>query len=109
MNPAPNATVTQERSSDDGGSYDGKKTSPSSLRLVKNALSEEVLARLSSRAATYDRENRFFEEDFEELRAAKYLLLPLPPEFGGAGMTLDHRPNSRGWLMSLKHAGAAHS
>jgi len=47
-----------------------------------------MLARFSSRAATYDQENRFFDEDFEELRAAKYLLLPLPSEFGGLGMTL---------------------
>jgi alkylation response protein AidB-like acyl-CoA dehydrogenase len=52
------------------------------------SLSDELLARLASRAATYDRENRFFNEDFEELRAAKYLLLPVPQEFGGAGMTL---------------------
>lgn len=51
-------------------------------------LSDEMLARFASRAAVYDRENRFFEEDFEELRAAKYLLLPVPREFGGAGMTL---------------------
>lgn len=51
-------------------------------------LSDEMLARFASRAAVYDRENRFFEEDFEELRAVKYLLLPVPREFGGAGMTL---------------------
>ncbi|MGH9551934.1 MAG: acyl-CoA dehydrogenase family protein, partial [Terriglobales bacterium] len=57
-------------------------------RLVKPVLSEEMLARFASRAAAYDRENRFIDEDFEELRAAKYLLLPLPSEFGGAGMTL---------------------
>ena len=88
MNPAPNATVSKERSSGNGSSLDAKNTSTSSLRLVKNVLSEEMLARFASRAATYDRENRFFEEDFEELRAAKYLLLPLPAEFGGAGMTL---------------------
>ena len=37
---------------------------------------------------TYDRENRFFTEDFEELRAAKYLLLSLPVEFGGQGRAL---------------------
>jgi alkylation response protein AidB-like acyl-CoA dehydrogenase len=55
---------------------------------MKSVLTEEMLARFASRAATYDRENRFFEEDFEELRAAKYLLLPLPSELGGAGMTL---------------------
>jgi alkylation response protein AidB-like acyl-CoA dehydrogenase len=47
-----------------------------------------MLARFAGRAAIYDRENRFFDEDFEELRKTKYLLLPLPAEFGGAGMTL---------------------
>jgi alkylation response protein AidB-like acyl-CoA dehydrogenase len=47
-----------------------------------------MLERFSSRAATYDQENRFFEEDFKELRAANYLLLPVPAEFGGFGMTL---------------------
>lgn len=83
-----NATVPKERPSGSGGSPDAKNTSASSLRLIKNVLSEEMLARFESRAATYDRENRFFEEDFEELRAAKYLLLPLPHQFGGAGMTL---------------------
>lgn len=51
-------------------------------------LNDESLARFASRAAGYDRENRFFEEDFQELRAAKYLLLPAPAEFGGGGMTL---------------------
>ncbi len=51
-------------------------------------LKKDMLARFESRAATYDRENRFFQEDFEELRAAKYLLLPVPTEFGGGGYTL---------------------
>jgi alkylation response protein AidB-like acyl-CoA dehydrogenase len=51
-------------------------------------LGEDMLERFALRAATYDRENRFFDEDFEELRAAKYLLLPVPSEFGGAGMSL---------------------
>ena len=51
-------------------------------------LTDEMLARFASRAAAYDRENGFFQEDFEELRAAKYLLMPVPTEFGGAGMTL---------------------
>ena len=45
---------------------------------VNSVFTEEMLAR----------ENRFFEEDFEELRAAKYLLIPLPAKFGGAGMSL---------------------
>ncbi len=56
--------------------------------LVKSVLTEDMLERFASRAAAYDRENRFFTEDFEELRAAKYLLLPVPLEFGGAGMKL---------------------
>jgi alkylation response protein AidB-like acyl-CoA dehydrogenase len=51
-------------------------------------LTEETLRRFESRAAGYDRESRFFAEDFDELRAAKYLLLPVPREFGGGGMSL---------------------
>ena len=51
-------------------------------------LTDEMLARFESRAATYDRENRFFDQDFEELRSSGYLKLPLPSEFGGAGLTL---------------------
>ncbi|HXS21703.1 MAG TPA: acyl-CoA dehydrogenase family protein [Steroidobacteraceae bacterium] len=51
-------------------------------------LTGEMLRRFDSRAAGYDRENRFFAEDFEELRAAKYLLLPVPKELGGGGMPL---------------------
>jgi alkylation response protein AidB-like acyl-CoA dehydrogenase len=54
----------------------------------KPVVSEEMLERFAARAADYDRENRFLEEDFAELRAAKYLLLPVPVEFGGAGMPL---------------------
>jgi alkylation response protein AidB-like acyl-CoA dehydrogenase len=54
----------------------------------ESLLTDEMLARFASRAAAYDRENRFFQEDFDELRAAKYLLMPVPKEFGGAGMTL---------------------
>lgn len=77
-------------SSNNGGSSDFKPVSAtaSSLSPQPPVLSDELLARFASRAAAYDRENRFFAEDFQELRAAKYLLLPVPQEFGGAGMTL---------------------
>jgi alkylation response protein AidB-like acyl-CoA dehydrogenase len=51
-------------------------------------LTEETLARFDSRAATYDRENGFIDRDFEELRAANYLVMPVPSEFGGAGFSL---------------------
>jgi alkylation response protein AidB-like acyl-CoA dehydrogenase len=51
-------------------------------------LTDELLARCGERAATYDRENRFFQEDFEELKRAGYLQMPIPREIGGLGMSL---------------------
>lgn len=51
-------------------------------------LSEELLQRFWERAPEYDRENRFFAEDFEELRDAGYLNLAVPVELGGAGLDL---------------------
>jgi alkylation response protein AidB-like acyl-CoA dehydrogenase len=51
-------------------------------------LSDELLQRCLERAPVYDRENRFFDDDFEELRASGYLTLPLPKELGGQGKTL---------------------
>ncbi len=87
MNPAANQIVSKERASGNGG-VQGAGNTGATASPVKPVLTEEMLARFASRAAAYDRENRFLDEDFEELRAAKYLLLPLPSEFGGAGMTL---------------------
>jgi alkylation response protein AidB-like acyl-CoA dehydrogenase len=52
------------------------------------ALTEDMLLRFQQRAPGYDRENRFFTEDFEELKRAGYLLLAVPKELGGPGMTL---------------------
>lgn len=80
MNPISKAAVSEEMA---GGNGKANAT-----RVAESGLTEEMLARFASRAAGYDRENRFFAEDFEELRASKYLLMPLPVEFGGAGMTL---------------------
>ena len=51
-------------------------------------LPDELLARCRERAAGYDRDNRFFTEDFEELRAAGYLTMAVPTELGGLGFTL---------------------
>src|SRR5688500_18005566 len=58
------------------------------LTAVAPILSEEMLERFRERAVTYDRENRFFAEDFEELREVGYLRLPIPVAFGGLGMPL---------------------
>ena len=51
-------------------------------------LTDDMLARFSERASAYDRENRFFQDDFDELKASGYLNLALPPEFGGPGLSL---------------------
>jgi alkylation response protein AidB-like acyl-CoA dehydrogenase len=51
-------------------------------------LSQGLLDRCRERAAGYDRENRFFQEDFEELRDAGYFQMTVPREFGGHGMRL---------------------
>lgn len=85
MCPTPNTVISEKQSGNDGAN--NTKNNGAAL-LVKSVLTEEMLTRFAARADSYDRENRFMDEDFEELRAAKYLLLPLPPEFGGAGMTL---------------------
>jgi len=51
-------------------------------------LSDELLQTFGERAPTYDRENRFFAEDFDDLRLAGYLDLAVPTELGGRGMSL---------------------
>ena len=51
-------------------------------------LSDKLLHHFAERAAVYDRENRFFHEDFEDLKRAGYLTMPVPKELGGAGMSL---------------------
>jgi alkylation response protein AidB-like acyl-CoA dehydrogenase len=51
-------------------------------------ITDDDIARFGGRAADYDRENRFFSEDFEELRAAGYLKLPIPKDLGGHGMSV---------------------
>ncbi len=86
MCPTPNTIASEKQTGN--GTQNTRGKNAALPRLVKSILSEEMLARFAARADAYDRENRFFDEDFEELRASKYLLLPLPPEFGGAGMTL---------------------
>src|SRR3954463_9770621 len=56
---------------------------------VKDVLTDEMLARFDERAPVYDRENRFFDEDFAELRESGYLKIAVPEEFGGYGLHLD--------------------
>lgn len=51
-------------------------------------LPEELLERIRFRAAQVDRDNVFPHDDLDELRAAGYLALFAPVEFGGAGLGL---------------------
>jgi alkylation response protein AidB-like acyl-CoA dehydrogenase len=53
-----------------------------------SVLSDEMLERFRGRAAGYDQENRFFQEDFDELRDAGYLKMAVPTELGGLGMNI---------------------
>ena len=46
-------------------------------------LDEGMLQRFDERAPEYDRDNAFFTEDFEELRASGYFLATVPKELGG--------------------------
>jgi alkylation response protein AidB-like acyl-CoA dehydrogenase len=54
----------------------------------RRALDDELLRKLATRADGYDRDNRFFFEDLEDLRAANYLVLAVPEEAGGLGFSV---------------------
>ena len=51
--------------------------------LDHSVVTETSLKAFAERAPVYDRENRFFSEDFEDLRKAGYLKIAIPKEFGG--------------------------
>ena len=51
-------------------------------------LAEDLLKRCRERAVGYDRDNRFAQEDFDELKEAGYLNIAVPSEMGGHGLTM---------------------
>jgi alkylation response protein AidB-like acyl-CoA dehydrogenase len=51
-------------------------------------LSDELLQSFAERCGGYDKANRFFQEDFADLRDAGYLTMAVPRELGGRGLTL---------------------
>jgi alkylation response protein AidB-like acyl-CoA dehydrogenase len=65
-------------------------------------LDDDLLARIAARAAHYDAENRFPDDDLAELRDAGYLRLGVPGGSGGSGLGL--RDTSR---LQRRLAGAA--
>jgi alkylation response protein AidB-like acyl-CoA dehydrogenase len=68
----------------------------------RQILTEELLERIRGRAAAYDRENRFFDEDLAELAEAGYLTAMVPEELGGSGLTLTEMAREQ-----IRLAGAA--
>ncbi|MFA7498232.1 MAG: acyl-CoA dehydrogenase family protein [Leucobacter sp.] len=58
-------------------------------QLAEHYLPDALLDRFRDRAGVYDRENRFFDEDLEELRSRGYLLLFVPEKFGGSGLSMN--------------------
>ena len=60
-----------------------------STRNLDEILSSEQLEGFQSRAARYDANNEFFQEDFDEMKASGYLIQAVPEELGGLGFSLS--------------------
>jgi len=84
----PNTPLSKTRSRNPRAGAKVARAEAPSRHAAQTPLTDDMLKRFESRAPTYDRENRFFDEDFEELRASKYLTLPVPSEFDGPGFRL---------------------
>ncbi|KQM82927.1 acyl-CoA dehydrogenase family protein [Agromyces sp. Leaf222] len=65
-------------------------------------LDDDLLERFRERAARYDRDNAFFDEDLVELREIGYLRSLVPTRFGGLGWGLDDAVRGQ-----MRLAGAA--
>src|ERR1700716_1174290 len=63
-------------------------TTQTAPRTASSILTDDMLARFGERAPIYDRENRFFDEDFEDLRSSGYLTSAVPSDLGGGGLSL---------------------
>ncbi len=65
-------------------------------------LPDDLLDRIRGRAARFDREYGFFDEDLAELVEAGYLRAMVPTELGGAGLSLEEMTREQ-----MRLAGAA--
>jgi len=65
-----------------------------------------MLKRFAERAPGYDRDNRFFEEDFADLKQAGYLTAAVPRELGGGGLTFAQMMQEQRRLATYAHATA---
>lgn len=57
--------------------------------LARCYLPDDCLQRFRERAGRYDEDNRFFQEDFDELRQQGYLTMLVPAGRGGAGVSIN--------------------
>jgi alkylation response protein AidB-like acyl-CoA dehydrogenase len=76
------------------------------MSVTTAVLSDALLQGCRDRAAGYDRDNKFCQEDYDQLKAAGYLNLTLPPEFGGQGYTLNQYTREARRLASYAPATA---
>src|SRR5262244_4224729 len=74
--------------------------------MTSSILSDDLLMQCAKRAPGYDRENRFFQEDFDELRLASYLAMAVPRELGGLGLTFAECMREQRRLAYYAHATA---
>src|SRR5438477_1363598 len=56
--------------------------------MVPGFLPDEIIEACGQRASTYDRENAFFQEDWDAIKGSGFLNLNVPKEFGGLGMSV---------------------
>ncbi len=62
--------------------------STATLEKTNTLVSQELLESFRSRADRYDRENSFFQEDWDALKEAGFLTVLVPEDLGGAGWGL---------------------
>ncbi|MGX1932717.1 acyl-CoA dehydrogenase family protein [Microbacterium resistens] len=74
--------------------------------LAERYLPDALMERFRERAAVYDRENRFFDEDLADLVDRGYLRLFVPEEAGGPGLSLDEVSHLQQRLASAAPATA---
>ena len=53
-------------------------------------VNDDMLTRFRERAPRYDRENIFFQEDWDELKATGFMTCLVPEDLGGAGWSVAH-------------------
>ncbi len=80
----------------------GTETANSGHVSVEALLDDSLVERVRERAAGYDRDNGFFDEDLAELRETGYLRALVPTAFGGLGWSLEQTLRGQ-----MRLAGAA--